>query len=56
MRNMIQAALGILGFLITFGAVGTLDYDPKANVAVQMALALVGLAMVYWATKDLEKA
>lgn len=45
--------VGALGFLVTFGAVGTLDADPQANVAVQTALALFGLTLMFWATKDL---
>lgn len=36
----------VLGFLVTFGAVGTLDYDPNASVLVQTALALAGLAVL----------
>jgi len=35
-----------LGFLITFGAVGTLDADPAASVLVQTGIALVGLAIM----------
>lgn len=34
------------GFFIAFGAVGTMDYDPAANVLTQTALALVGLAIM----------
>ncbi len=35
-----------LGFLITFGAVGTLDADPAASVLIQTGIALVGLAIM----------
>ena len=35
-----------IGFFIVFGAVGTLDADPQASVLVQMAVALVGLAIM----------
>mgnify|MGYP003346405950 CR=1 FL=1 len=37
----------LVGFMVAFGAVGTLDTDPNANVAIQFALALVGLAIMY---------
>lgn len=36
----------LIGFLIAFGAVGTLDFDPTASVLVQGALALAGLALM----------
>lgn len=36
----------ILGLLITFGAVGTMDYDPNADLLVQTVLALCGLALM----------
>jgi hypothetical protein len=32
----------IVGFLVVFGALGTLDADPEASVVIQAALALVG--------------
>jgi hypothetical protein len=37
----------VLGFMITFGAVGTLDADPSASVLVQFTLAMIGLAIAY---------
>ena len=43
MRGSIRVALG---FLMAFGAVGTLDVDPTASVLVQSALALAGLAVM----------
>ena len=36
----------IMGLLITFGSVGTLDYDPNADVLVQTVLAFVGIAIM----------
>jgi hypothetical protein len=45
----------IIGLLITFGAVGTLDYDPQANVLVQTLIALFGLAIMAWGTRDLKE-
>lgn len=32
----------LVGLLIAFGAVGTLDFDPSASVLVQGGIALVG--------------
>jgi hypothetical protein len=32
----------IVGLLIAFGAVGTLDFDPNASVLVQGGIALLG--------------
>jgi len=37
----------IVGLLIAYGAVGTMDYDPSASVLVQSALAAVGLLIMY---------
>lgn len=44
----------ILGFLIVFGAVGTLDADPQASVLVQVGLGLVGLAILASGVKALK--
>lgn len=38
----------VIGFFIAYGAVGTLDADPGADVLVQAALAAVGLAIMAW--------
>jgi len=43
MRGSIRA---FLGFLIVYGAVGTLDADPTASVLNMGALAAVGLALM----------
>lgn len=32
----------IIGFLVAFGAVGTMEVNPEASVLIQTALALVG--------------
>ena len=37
----------LVGFLITFGAVGTIEIDPDANLLVQMIVAGAGLAILY---------
>jgi hypothetical protein len=36
----------LVGFLITFGAVGTIEVNPDANLIVQMVIALAGLAVM----------
>jgi len=36
----------LVGFLIAFGAVGTIEVNPDANLIVQMTLAAVGLAVM----------
>jgi hypothetical protein len=35
-----------IGFIVTFGAVGTLDYDPSASLLVQSGIAIVGLLVM----------
>lgn len=37
----------LAGFLITFGAVGTIEVNPEANLFLQVAVAAVGLAIAY---------
>lgn len=41
-----------LGLLITFGAVGA---DDAAPIWAVLATATVGLALMYWAIRDLDK-
>jgi uncharacterized membrane protein len=41
----------IVGLLIVFGAIGTLDFNPDANVLVQAAIAIVGLVIMYFGAK-----
>jgi hypothetical protein len=52
--KMIKKELGmkgsiriIVGLLITMGAVGTLEIDPNASVLLQVAIATIGLAIMY---------
>lgn len=44
MKGSIRA---LVGFMVVFGAVGTLEIDPAASVLVQAGLALAGLAVMY---------
>jgi hypothetical protein len=45
----------VVGFLVAFGAVGTLDYDPSASVLVQGGLALVGILIMASGAKAASK-
>jgi hypothetical protein len=43
----------VLGFLLVFGAVGGMDAQPLASTAVfasQIALAVIGLVLMYFGT------
>ena len=44
MQGSIRMAVG---FLVAFGAVGTLEINPEASVLLQMAIAAVGLVVAY---------
>jgi len=37
----------IVGLLVAMGAVGTLEFDPNASVLLQVAIATIGLAIMY---------
>ena len=45
----------ILGFLIVFGAAGTLDIDPNANLWVVAITAIFGLVLAFWGVKSVEE-
>jgi hypothetical protein len=45
----------IVGLVIVFGAVGTLDIDPEANVLLQTALAGLGLTLMYFGTEKMKQ-
>jgi glycerol uptake facilitator-like aquaporin len=36
-----------IGFMLVFGAVGTIEIDPDANLFTQVALAMIGLAIMF---------
>ncbi len=44
-----------IGFLMTYGAVGSLDFDPTADVVVALLLASVGLIMLYSGVQALKE-
>jgi hypothetical protein len=43
MKGSIRA---FVGFMLTFGAVGTLDYDPSASLLLQSGIAVLGLLVM----------
>ena len=45
----------VVGFLVAFGAVGTLDYDPGASVLVQTVLALAGILIAFSGVNAMQK-
>jgi hypothetical protein len=45
----------IVGLVIVMGAVGTLDIDPEANVLLQIALAVVGLVLMYLGSEKMKQ-
>jgi hypothetical protein len=45
-----------VGFLVAFGAVGTLDFDPEASVLVQTVIAAVGLIIAYSGVQAMKEA
>jgi len=44
-----------IGFLLTYGAVGSLDFDPTADVVVALLLASVGLIILYSGVQALKE-
>lgn len=47
-----------IGFLLVFGAVGGMDAQPLASTAVfasQIALAVIGLVLMYFGTQKIAK-
>lgn len=43
-----------LGLLIAFGAVGGMEAQPDANLALQVLAAGAGLLLMFWATKAMK--
>ena len=37
----------LVGFLIVYGAVGSIEVDPNANLMIEMILAGAGLALLF---------
>jgi hypothetical protein len=53
--DMGRFILGFVGFLIVYGSVGAIDYDPNADVVLQSILACLGLLMMYVSIKGLKE-
>lgn len=45
----------LIGFIITYGAVGTLDMDPTADELLALFLAFIGLAIMLSGVMALRK-
>jgi hypothetical protein len=52
MKGSIRA---LVGFLVVYGAIGTLDADPQASVITMGALAAAGLALMASGVFAMEK-
>jgi hypothetical protein len=44
-----------IGFLITFGAVGAMEFDPKADLLITVALAIVGLIIMSFGVAKIQQ-
>lgn len=44
----------LLGLIILFGSVATIEYDVGANATLQTLLSFLGLSMMYYGAKELE--
>lgn len=47
MHNPSNAIVTIVGFLIAYGAVGTMDMDPTASVLQMTVIAFAGLGLMF---------
>lgn len=45
----------ILGLTLVLGSVGGIEHQPTANIWLQLAVAGVGLALMFWATKAFQE-
>jgi heme O synthase-like polyprenyltransferase len=46
----------VVGFILVFGAVGGMDNPDQADYLVeQMLIAVAGLALMLWATRDINR-
>ena len=52
-RGLIRISLG---FLMVFGAVGGMEHSPEASLCLQLLIGFAGLALMYWAARDIQKA
>ena len=45
----------VVGLLLTLGAVGGMEQQPDAPLLAQTAVALVGIALMLWAARDINR-
>jgi hypothetical protein len=45
----------VLGLLLTLGAVGGMEHQPEAPLLAQTAIALVGILLMLWAARDINR-
>jgi hypothetical protein len=45
----------VVGLLLTLGAVGGMEQQPEASLLAQTAVALVGIALMLWAARDINR-
>jgi protein-S-isoprenylcysteine O-methyltransferase Ste14 len=45
----------VVGFLLVFGAVGGMEHQPEASLSLQLIAASVGLLLMMWATRDINR-
>jgi hypothetical protein len=45
----------VTGLLLVLGAVGGMEQQPEASLLLQTAIAVVGLALMLWAVRDINR-
>jgi hypothetical protein len=45
----------VVGFILVFGAVGGMEHQPEASLLAQTLIAGAGLALMLWATRDINR-
>ena len=45
----------VVGFILVFGAVGGMEHQPEASLLAQTLVAFAGIALMLWATRDINR-
>jgi hypothetical protein len=45
----------ITGLMLTLGAVGGMEQQPQGPLLLQIGIAVVGLALMFWAVRDINR-
>jgi protein-S-isoprenylcysteine O-methyltransferase Ste14 len=45
----------VVGLLLTLGAVGGMEHQPEAPLLLQTAIAVVGILLMLWAARDINR-